>query len=95
MIQLLRLDQDTVVNPDYIVQVVIQNLNVLRKERRQHHITAEQRERMEDKFWEVSVYIRSGSDGYNPERYTKRFQTRPEAQTWINQKFVAVIVTHL
>ncbi len=95
MIQLLRLDQDTVINPDKIVQITIQNLNKLRQERRQHHQTAEQRERMDDKFWEVSVYLRSGSDGYNPQRYTQRFQTLQAAQTWITQKFGAVIVAHL
>ncbi len=95
MIQLLRLDKDTVINPEKIVQITVENLNSLRRERRQHYQTQEQRERMHDKFWEVSVYLRSGSDGYNPQRYTRRFQTEQEAQDWINQKFGAVIINKL
>ena len=95
MIQLLRLDKDTVINPQKIVQITVENLNNLRRERRQHYQTQEQRERLDDKFWEVSVYIRSGNDGYNPQRYTRRFRTEQEAQQWVKQKFGAVIVTQL
>ncbi len=95
MIQLLKLDNDTIINPEMIVQITIENLNNLRRERRQHYQTAEQRERLQDNFWEVSVYLRSGNDGYNPQRYTKRFKTEQEAQNFINEKFGAVIVNHL
>lgn len=95
MIQLLRLDKDTVINPQKIVEIAVENLNNLRRERRQHYQTPEQRERMNDKYWEVSVYLRSGSDGYNPQRYTKRFHTEQEAQQWVQQKFGAVIVNQL
>ena len=95
MIQLLKLDNDTIINPEMIVQITIENLNNLRRERRQHYQTAEQRERLQDKFWEVSVYLRSGNDGYNPQRYTKRFKTEQEAGDFINAKFGAVIVNHL
>ncbi len=95
MIQLLRLDTVTVINPDKIVQITVVNLNTLRQERRQHYQTAEQRERLGDKFWEVSVYLRSGDDGYNPQRYTRRFKTEQEAQNWILEKFGAVIINQL
>jgi len=95
MVQLLRLDNNTVINSDKIVQITLENLNNLRRERRQHNQTAEQRERMNDMFWEVSVYLRSGDDGYNPQRYTQRFQTDQNAQAWITQKFGGVIVDHL
>ena len=95
MVQLLRLNKDTVINPEKIVQITVENLNDLRRERRQHYQTQEQRERLDNKFWEVSVYLRSGNDGYNPQRYTQRFQTEQEAQNWVTQKFGAVIVDHL
>ncbi len=95
MVQLLKLDNVTTINPDKIVQITVENLNKLRQERRQHYQTAEQRERLNDKFWEVSVYLRSGNDGYNPQRYTRRFKTEQEAQDWITEKFGAVIVNHL
>ena len=95
MVQLLRLNEKTVVNPNKIVQITIENLNRLRQERRQHHETPEQRERMKDEYWEVSVYFRSDSDGYNPQRYTQRFQTELQAKQWIKHKFGGVIVDHL
>nr|QBK87673.1 MAG: hypothetical protein LCMAC202_00090 [Marseillevirus LCMAC202] len=95
MIELLRLNNVTIINPKMIVQITVENLNNLRRERRQHYQTAEQRERLNDKFWEVSVYLRSGNDGYNPQRYTQRFKTEQEAQKWITEKFGAVIVNHL
>ena len=95
MIQLLRLNTTTVINPEKVVQITVENLNKLRQERRQNHQTAEQRERMDNKFWEVSVYLRSDSDGYNPQRYTERFQTETEAQAFVTTKFGAVIVNNL
>lgn len=94
-IQLLRLDDTTVINPQKVVQVTIENLNRLRQERRQHYQLQDQRERLDNKFWEVSIYIRSGNDGYNPQRYTKRFMTEKEAQDWVTMKFGAVIVEQL
>jgi len=95
MIQLLKVNNDTLINPEKIVQITVQNLNKLRQERRQLHQTQEQRARMEDKFWEVSVYLRSDSNGYNPQRYTERFQTEQEAQKWITDKFGGVIVNSI
>ena len=92
---LLKLDNDTIINPAKIVQITIENLNSLRQERGQHYQTQEQRERLNNKFWEVSVYLRSGNDGYNPQRYTKRFTTRLEAENWINEKFSGVIVNSI
>ena len=95
MIKLLRLDTDVIINPQKIVQITLINLNELRKERRQLYQTQEQRERLHNKFWEVSVYLRSGNDGYNPQRFTKRFETQQEAENWIRTKFGAVIVNNL
>lgn len=95
MIQLLRLDTTTIVNPNKIVQVTVDNLNKLRQERRQLYQTPDQRERMDNKFWEVSVYIRSGDDGYNPQRWTRRFETEKQAQDFVQQKFGGVIVDNL
>ncbi len=94
MIQLLRLDSNTIINTEKILQITVENLNKLRYERNQHHQTPEQQERMNDKYWEVSVYLRSDS-GYNAQRYTKRFQTEQDAQHWVQQKFGAVIVNNL
>ena len=95
VIQLLRLDKDTLINPDKIVQITIQNLTKLFQERRQNHLSVEQLSRMDDKVWQVSVYIASGNDGYNPQRYTQNFQTLAQAQAWITSKFSAVIVNQL
>jgi hypothetical protein len=50
---------------------------------------------MDNKFWQVSVYLQSGSDGYNPQRYTQQFQTETEAQAFVTTKFGAVIVNNL
>lgn len=95
MVQLLKLDQDTTINADFILQITIENLNQLRRRRDQHHETPQQRERMRDLYWEVSVYLRSGNDGYNPQRYTKRFRTQQEAQQWVNTKFGGAIINNL
>ena len=95
MIQLLKLDQNTFINPEKIIQITVLDLNKLRQERRQNHITADQREQMNDKFWEVSIYLISNEEGLNPQRYAMKFKTQTEAQTWINGKFQAVIVDYL
>ena len=95
MIQLLRVDSKTVINPKMIVQVVILNLNKLRQERGQYNQTQRQQEQMDNKFWQVSIYLKSGSDGYNPQQYTIRFKTESEAQKWIKDKFGGVIITKL
>lgn len=95
MIQLLKVDNDVLINPHKIVQITLTNLNELRRERRQLHQTQEQRERLNNKFWEVSVYLRSGNDGYNPQRFTKRFETKQEAEKWTKEKFGNVIVDNL
>lgn len=92
MIELLRLDSTTVINVNIIVQVTIENLNKLRQQRRQGHETSEQRERLDNKYWQVSFYLRSGSDGYNPQRWTKRFETEQQAQQFVQQKVGGVIV---
>ena len=94
-ITLLRLDNNTTINISQIVEITIENLNKLRQVRRQHYQTPEQREHMENKYWEVSVYLRSNNDGYNPQRYTKRFQTEQEAKHWVNQKFGGSIVNSI
>jgi hypothetical protein len=93
--KLLRLDARTIINPDKIVEITIRNLDRVRRERRQYHETPEQRERMRGMYWEVSVYLRSDSDGYNPQRYTRRFPTRAAAQGWIEKVFGSVVVNDL
>jgi len=94
MITLLQIDTDTVINIDKIVKITIVNLQNLRQERRQHYQIPEQRERMDGKYWEVSVYLRS-DDGDNAQRVTKRFETKDRATQWVQDKFGAVIVAHL
>lgn len=93
MIQLLTLDTNTVVNPQFITQITIVNLNTVRRERHQNHQTSEQRARIENKYWEVSVYLRS--EDTNPQRYTQCFETKQAADAWVKQKFGAVIVNKL
>lgn len=95
MIQLLQLDAETLINPSYITQINIRNLNAVRQERGQSHQTPEQRARMDGLVWEVCVYLRSGSDGYNPQAYIQRFKSMQNAQSWINDKFGAVVITKL
>lgn len=95
MIQLLRLDPDTLINPQSIVEITVSNLNELRKERGQYYQTQEQRAQLDNKFWEVAIYLRSDGGGYNPQRYTSRFATQKEAQNWVTSKFKTVIVSQL
>lgn len=95
MIQLLRLDPTTIINPKTIVEITIVNLNDLRRERGQNFQTQEQAAQLENKFWEVSIYLRSDGGGYNPQRYTRRFCTEKEAQKWVDNIFGKVIVNKL
>lgn len=94
MIQLLKLDENTWINPEKIVQITVEDLNKLRRERGQHNQTAEQRERLNGLYWEVSVYLRS-PEGYNAQRYTQRFRNKSDALTWITDKFGSVIINNL
>jgi len=95
MIQLLRLDSNTIINPDSIVEITVENLNNLRKERGQNYQTQEQIAQLSNKFWEVSVYLKSCGNGYNPQRYTQRFLTEQDANLWIDKKFAQIIVNKL
>lgn len=92
---LLRLDDKTIINISHIVEITITNLNKLAQERGQHHQTSEQRSRMHDMYWEVSVYLRSDNTGYNPQRYVERFNTEAEAQKWVTHKFGGSIVNNI
>lgn len=90
-ITLIRLDSQTIVNIDHIVQVTIENLTQQRRKRNQTHQSVEQRARMEDKYWKVYVYIRSDTD-YNAQAYTQDFRTEKQAQEWVDIKFSGSIV---
>ena len=93
MLQLLRLDEVTLINIKKVLQITVRNLDVVRRERRQNVITPEQRDRQDGRIWEVSVYFRSDNDeGYNPQRYVRRFKTMKEADNWINQKFSNYVI---
>lgn len=85
-ITLIRLDPDTIVNIDHIVQVVVVNTTIQRQKRNHHYQTPEQIARNDGKYWKVYVYIRSDAD-YNAQAFTVDFKTQLEAQKWVTDKF--------
>ena len=95
MLQLLKVDEDTLINPQKIIQITIGNLQKISQERGQRFQTPEQREYLQGNMWEISIYLRSDSNGYNPQRWTKNFKTRQEANNWIKNKFSHTIVEQL
>jgi len=85
--QLLKLNSQTFINVDKIVQITITNLSAQRRERKQP--TTENNQII--KNWQVAIYLKSTGD--NPQRLTFDFSTEQQAKDYVSSTFGSFIIS--